>query len=94
LVAAIASVLRHVYKLGLERFVTKRSPLLRQPIGRGPTIAPTKVADFAASFFHKVWLVERLCDSSAEIRREFAPRYQEVSSEWMGALKMTVFSRE
>jgi 4-amino-4-deoxy-L-arabinose transferase-like glycosyltransferase len=70
-----------------------RRPLLRQPIGRGPTIAPREVADFDASF-HKIWLVERLCESSAEIRRELAPRYQEVSSEWMGVLKVAVFSRE
>ena len=70
-----------------------RRPLLRQPMGRGPTVAPTEVADFAASL-HKVWLVERLCESSAEIRRELAPRYQELSSEWMGILKVTIFSRE
>jgi uncharacterized membrane protein len=70
-----------------------RRPLLRQPIGRGPTVAPTEIANFAASF-HKVWLVERLCESSSEIRRELAPRYREVSSEWMSGLKMTVFSRE
>jgi hypothetical protein len=68
-----------------------RRPLLRQPIGRGTTIAPTELADFAA-FFHKIWLVERLCESSAEIRRQLTPRYQEVSSEWMGILKLTVFS--
>jgi uncharacterized membrane protein len=70
-----------------------RRPLLQPPIGRGPTIAPTEIADFAASF-HKVWLVERLCEASSEIRRELAPRYREVSSEWMSGLKMTVFSRE
>jgi 4-amino-4-deoxy-L-arabinose transferase-like glycosyltransferase len=72
---------------------TWRRPLLRQPIGRGATIAPTELASFAASF-QKVWLVERLCEASSQIRRELAPRYREVSSEWMGSLKMTVFSRE
>jgi hypothetical protein len=70
-----------------------RRPLLRQPIGRGATIAPIELASFAASF-QKVWLVERLCEASSQIRRELAPRYREVSSEWMGGLKMTVFSRE
>lgn len=70
-----------------------RRPLLRQPIGRGPTIAPMEIADFAVSF-HKIWLVERLCEASSEIRRELASRYREISSEWMSGLKMTVFSRE
>jgi uncharacterized membrane protein len=70
-----------------------RRPLLEQPIGRGPTIAPTELARFAASI-QNVWLVERLCEASLQIRRELAPRYREVSSEWMSGLKITVFSRE
>jgi mannosyltransferase len=70
-----------------------RRPLLQQPIGRGPTIAATELARFTASF-QNVWLVERLCEASSQIRRELVPRYREVSSEWMSSLKLTVFSRE
>jgi hypothetical protein len=70
-----------------------RRPLLRPPIGRGATIAPTELTSFAVPF-QKIWLVERLCEAGSEIRRELAPRHREVSSEWMGGLKVTVFSRE
>jgi uncharacterized membrane protein len=70
-----------------------RRPLLQQPIGRGPTIAPTELAKFGASF-QNVWLVERLCEASSQIRRELIPRYREVSSEWMSGLRVTVFRRE
>ena len=70
-----------------------RRPLLQQPIGRGPTIVPKELGRFAASV-QNVWLVERLCEASSQIRRELAPRYREVSSEWMSGLKITVFSRQ
>jgi hypothetical protein len=69
-----------------------RRPLLRPPIGRGATIAPTQLADFAS--FQKVWLVERLCEASTDIRRELASRYRELSSEKMSSLQITLFSRE
>jgi len=66
--------------------------VLREPIGHIRTIEPGQIRDFTGPF-SGVWLIERLCQASAALRREMDKDYRLVRAEWIGGLKLSFFQR-
>lgn len=82
----------------LRGIVTSHEPawrqnLIRKPVGHALTIEPDQIRQFVAPFA-RVWLIERLCESSAAILGEMNYDYKIVEWHSLGGLKLLHFRRK
>jgi mannosyltransferase len=89
---------RSQFLIPMRGIVTFQEPAWRkltvhEPISHIRTIGTDRIREFVNPF-PTVWLIERFCEPSASIRDELSHDYDLLRSDWMGGLRVTLFSKK